>query len=360
MPELPEVETIRRGLKPVQDRRIDAAEFRLPRLLLGVKADKLAAMLRGQRIQAVLRRGKYLILELDRDTLIFHLGMTGQVTHAPKDAREDDRFRRTVTGMQKAVGVHPVDAHTHAILHLDDGSRVQFRDPRTFGKIIFVAGHDWQDHPRVSKLGDEPLDLKVAPFLAANYPASSSRSIKSLLLDQSFLAGVGNIYADEALFDSGIHPKRRVSTVTPDERTRLLESVKMVLRHGIKHQGTTFSDYRKPDGSSGDNYERLKVYGRGGLPCRNCKTLLIKIVVAQRGTVFCPQCQPNQHKRIVRAEGRPPVPNKRTAAEKKTCHEKFCGQIFPACAYLNQRLPWTLWVTSRRPFWRSSAIRIRR
>ncbi len=292
MPELPEVETIRRGLKPIVGRRIQSAEFGLPRLILGAKAAELTRRLQGQLIKAVLRRGKYLILELDKDSLVFHLGMTGQLTFAPAHAKEDTRFLRTVTGLQKAVGVHPVDAHTHAILHLDNGGRMQFRDPRTFGKILFIAGEDWKSHPRLSKLGDEPLDLKIESFLAKNYPSDSKRSIKALLLDQSFLAGVGNIYADEALFLSGIHPKKLVSSVKPAERTCLLEAVKTVLRDGIRNQGTTFSDYRKPDGSSGKNFERLKVYGRGGQPCRDCKTVLIKTVIAQRGTVFCPECQP--------------------------------------------------------------------
>ena len=292
MPELPEVETIRRGLKPLQGRRIASAEFGLPRLILGAKAGELARRLGGQHVNAILRRGKYLILELDADSLVFHLGMTGQVTYAPVQAVEDARFIRTVTGLQKAVGVHPVDAHTHAILHLEGGDRVQFRDPRTFGKIIFIPGPDWKNHARIRKLGDEPLDLKIEPFLKKNFPTNSRRSIKALLLDQSFLAGVGNIYADEALFASGIHPKKSVHLVKAAERTRLLEAVKDVLRKGIKYQGTTFSDYRKPDGSNGSNFERLRVYGRGGKPCRTCGTMLVKTLVAQRGTVFCPQCQP--------------------------------------------------------------------
>ncbi len=169
---------------------------------------------------------------------------------------------------------------------------MQFRDPRTFGKIIFIPGHEWKNHARIRKLGDEPLDLKIEPFLKKNFPAESRRSIKALLLDQSFLAGVGNIYADEALFASSIHPKKIVAHVNPAERTRLLEEVKNVLRKGIKYQGTTFSDYRQPDGSNGSNFERLMVYGRGGKPCRTCGTTLIKTLVAQRGTVFCPKCQP--------------------------------------------------------------------
>jgi len=292
MPELPEVETIRRALAPsVEGRRIVSAELKLPRLLLGFPPGDFASKLKGQRIRAVVRRGKYLILELDKDSLVIHLGMTGQLTYAAADAPVDARFRKTVTGLQKPYGAHPVDKHTHLILHLDKGGRVMFRDPRTFGKILLLPGKDWEHHPRLGKLGPEPLTIKPAAH-AKDVPTGSTRSVKALLLDQEFLAGVGNIYADEALFLSGIHPKRLVKSLTEPEKIKMLEAVKVVLKKGIKYQGTTFSDYRKPDGSSGANFERLMVYGRGGRPCRNCGTILHKTVVAQRGTVFCPTCQP--------------------------------------------------------------------
>lgn len=298
MPELPEVETIRRALaEPLAGRRIAAAELRLPRLLLDFPsadpARDFAERLRGQVVRAVIRRGKYLVLELSKDALIVHLGMTGQLTAAPPDATENPRFLRTVTGMQKPEGVHPVDKHTHLILTLDRGGRLLFRDPRTFGKLALVPGAGngaWTAHPRLRKLGPEPLEMKPSTVLA-RFPADSIRPVKALLLDQEFLAGVGNIYADEALFRAGIRPQRKVSTLAAAERLALLKAVKDVLRKGIKYQGTTFSDYRKPDGGKGDNYERLLVYGRGGLPCRTCGTVLRKTVVAQRGTVFCPNCQ---------------------------------------------------------------------
>jgi formamidopyrimidine-DNA glycosylase len=292
MPELREVETIRRALeKPLEGRRIRSAELRLPRLLLGFPPAELPAKLKGQRIEKVIRRGKYLVFELTKDALVIHLGMTGQVTHSAADAVEDGRFRTTVTGLQKPVGAHPVDKHTHLLLHLGDGSRMMFRDPRTFGKILLLPKADWEHHPRLGKLGPEPLTMKPVAH-AKDIPSNSLRPVKALLLDQEFLAGVGNIYADEALFLSGIHPKRAVKTLKEPEKLAMLEAVKVVLKKGIKYQGTTFSDYRKPDGGKGDNYERLQVYGRGGKPCRVCGTILHKTVVAQRGTVFCPVCQP--------------------------------------------------------------------
>lgn len=291
MPELPEVETIRRALvEPMTGRRILSAELRLPRLLLGFPAGDFSARLEGQTIQAVLRRGKYLVLELSKDALIVHLGMSGQVTAALHDAPESPEFHTTVTGMQKPVGVHPVDKHTHMILHLDKGARLLFRDPRTFGKLVLTPGRTWTEHPRLRKLGPEPLEMKTGKVVAT-FPRDSVRPVKALLLDQEFLAGVGNIYADEALFRAGIRPTRKVKDVKEAEREPLLKAVRDVLRKGIRYQGTTFSDYRKPDGGRGDNYERLMVYGRGGRPCRACGTILRKIVVAQRGTVFCPTCQ---------------------------------------------------------------------
>jgi formamidopyrimidine-DNA glycosylase len=295
MPELPEVETIRRALvAPLTGRRIVSAELSLPRLLLGFPAADFSAKLQGQKIRAVIRRGKYLVLELDKDALIVHLGMTGQLTAAGKDATENPTFHKTVTGLQKPAGVHPVDKHTHLILHLNGGDRLLFRDPRTFGKLVLVPGRTWSQHPRLNKLGPEPLEMTAADIrtLSAAFSANSIRPVKALLLDQEFIAGVGNIYADEALFLARIHPRRKVRSLKPDEKPVLLKAVQTVLRKGIKYQGTTFSDYRKPDGGKGDNYERLMVYGRGGFPCRTCGTILNKTVVAQRGTVFCPTCQP--------------------------------------------------------------------
>jgi len=293
MPELPEVETIVRMLAPnAEGRRIAAAELRLPRILLGMSAAELPAALTGRRIERVLRRGKYIVLELEGCTLVVHLGMTGQLTWSPAEYRETEGFARTLTGLERAKGVHPVDKHTHLILRLEGGERVLFRDPRTFGKIFLVPGRAWPEHPRLRILGAEPLEVKAKAFLAESFPSASARPIKALLLDQSFLAGVGNIYADEALFRSGIHPQAKVRDLKETQRIALLESIKVVLRKGIRNQGTSFSDYRKPDGSEGGNYERLQVYGRGGEPCRKCGMLLVKSVVAQRGTVHCPGCQP--------------------------------------------------------------------
>jgi formamidopyrimidine-DNA glycosylase len=290
MPELPEVETIARGIKPhIEGLKISRVDFRLPRLVEGEPTD-LAGYLKGRSIQVVRRRGKYLVFELDHGAFIVHLGMTGQLTYSPPAFSEDPAFRRTVTGMQKAVGVHPVDKHTHLVLHFAGGARLLFRDPRTFGKLIPVPSGQWDENPRIARLGPEPIEGSLAS-LAKAYPENSTRAIKAVLLDQGFIAGVGNIYADEGLFAAGIHPATPADSLTSDQVTCLLREVRAALKRGIKNQGTTFSDYRKPDGGLGSNQERLLAYGRGGEPCRRCGILLKKTVIAQRGTVFCPACQ---------------------------------------------------------------------
>jgi formamidopyrimidine-DNA glycosylase len=294
MPELPEVETIVRMLAPkAEGKRIEKAELRLDRILLSPAPGLFPGLLKGQRLNRIIRRGKYIILEMDDVSLVVHLGMTGQLTFSPARFEENPAFVRTVTGLQKPVGVHPVDKHTHLILNLQGGERILFRDPRTFGKLFLVKGHAWADHPRLKLLGEEPLTLVAKDFVRRSFAGGrdSIRPVKALLLDQSFLAGVGNIYADEALFRSGINPATRVKDIGEAGMLRLLKAVKEVLRKGILNSGTSFSDYRKPDGTEGSNYERLQVYGRGGLPCRKCGGILRKSVVAQRGTVHCPKCQ---------------------------------------------------------------------
>jgi len=292
MPELPEVETIVRMLLPkVEGKQIESADLRLGRMLLGLSPANFASALKGQTVARILRRGKYIVMELTDCSLVIHLGMTGQLTFSPAAYTENAGFVRSITGLERPKGVHPVDKHTHLILNLAGGERVLFRDPRTFGKLFLTPGREWPAHPRLSILGEEPLTLRIPAFLKKHLPATSTRPIKALLLDQSFLAGVGNIYADESLFRSGLHPKTLVRDIDAKAMARLLTAVKDVLRKSIRNSGTSFSDYRKPDGSEGSNYERLKVYGRGGEPCRACGATLEKSLVAQRGTVHCPVCQ---------------------------------------------------------------------
>ena len=292
MPELPEVETIRSHLEPgVTGKQIIKVDIRLPRLLENPVKDFKKAV-EKREITKLERRGKYLLFHLESGSFCIHLGMTGQLSFSPSDYKENFHFTKTITGLQKPLGVHPVDKHTHVVFYLSTGERLLFRDPRTFGKL-FLTGNFPLNHPRLFKLGPDPLKIRVQAFLSGHGRRflNSTRNIKAVLLDQTFLSGVGNIYADEALFLSCLHPQTPVNEISPTKMHALLLNVKKALRKGIKNFGTTFSDYRKPDGTAGANLERLQVYGRQGKPCLRCGTTLEKMVVSQRGTVICSKCQ---------------------------------------------------------------------
>jgi formamidopyrimidine-DNA glycosylase len=285
MPELPEVETIRRFLVPhLTGQRLVQVRVLKPRMLLGGTPKDLTSILTGQEIIALARRGKYLVLEMNKSSLIIHLGMTGQLNFSSKENHRGEA--------KKPKGRIIAGKHVHMIASFKGGETLRFRDVRTFGKIIFIPGSNWKEHPRIMRLGPEPLELTPTSFLRKRLPLNGKRGIKSLLLDQSFICGLGNIYCDEALFSAGINPEQPVNTLTSEQWLLLLKVIKMTLRKGIKNFGTTFSDYRKPDGSFGTNGEKLFVYGRGGQACIHCGGILEKTVVAQRGTVVCPHCQP--------------------------------------------------------------------
>jgi formamidopyrimidine-DNA glycosylase len=261
-------------------------------MVMGVSARKLPDLIMGRKILKVHRRGKYLVLELKKSSLIFHLGMTGQLIYIPGNKKIQSVKKDLLTGTTAVKESSRVDQHTRFIFDFSKGGQMLFKDARTFGKLIYIPDGNWLHHPRVLKLGPEPLELKPKQFLKQTFPVSSRRPIKALLLDQSFVCGVGNIYCDESLFLSRIHPNQPANTLTENQWYDLLKSIKRVLRLGIKNAGTTFSDYRKPDGSSGSNRDKLLVYGRGGESCKICGNRLKKIKVAQRGTVFCTRCQP--------------------------------------------------------------------
>ena len=273
MPELPEVETIARQLRPLLLGRTFVRFWTdAPALVTRPSPAEMAARLPGRRIAALTRRGKYLLLPLDRegapaDTLILHLGMTGQLTVAPADA--------------------PADRHLHARFDLDDGRQLRFRDVRKFGRIALV------DDPAsvVGHLGPEPLDDAFTPADFRRRIRRRRGRLKPLLLDQRFLAGVGNLYADEALFLAGLDPRRPASSLTDEEIARLYHSLRHVLRRGIENEGASLSDYRKPDGSPGRVQESLQVYGRAGAPCPRCGTPIQRLRLAGRSAHFCPRCQ---------------------------------------------------------------------
>lgn len=291
MPELPEVETIRRGL----DGHVRGCT--ISEALVGrhrgfrFSYSRFKSAVKGQSINRLSRRGKYLIFELDRHYCIFHLGMTGQLT-LRDPSKEDIPFdRHPITGLQRTTQ-HPVDKHTHLQFILDNGNLILFRDVRKFGRVRFLIQGEGVLEGFFSHLGLEPF---TSAYDRENFLAlmnNRKTKIKSLLLNQSFIAGIGNIYADEALFESGIHPSRRVNQLRAYEKTRLFEAIPTVLERGIRFGGTSIRDFVNSEGVGGSNQAELNVYGRQGKPCRSCNATLQKIVLGQRGTHYCPVCQP--------------------------------------------------------------------
>jgi formamidopyrimidine-DNA glycosylase len=296
MPELPEVETIRLGLLGrVCNKRIDQVEIRCNRIVLRPRPHEMAAALGGQIIRDIQRRGKFLLFEFDELRLLVHLGMSGQLTYWDKTQRDDESFFVTVTGLQQARQ-HAVDKHTHVSFYFADGNAMHYRDIRQFGKWRLYRSEAFHEAREFWQLGLEPFDKGYTlPTFLERFQKRKLR-IKSLLLNQTFVAGVGNIYADEALFEAGIHPERLALSLSVAEKQRLFRAIPKVLRRGLRHGGTSFQTYFNADGEAGTNQETLRVYGREGEKCRRCRTPIVRIVVSQRGTHLCPRCQPIKRK----------------------------------------------------------------
>jgi formamidopyrimidine-DNA glycosylase len=254
------------------------------------KPATLARRLRGRRVDALTRRGKYLIAELDDHTrLLLHLGMTGQLFAA--NASSPRLLRATARGIlapEMQNGRFTPDAHTHLRLHFDDdGPEVYFRDTRKFGKVQLL--NEGQPSDRLDKLGTDAL---IATGVDLYEAARSRRApIKTVLLDQEVLAGVGNIYADEALYLAGVRPTRPASALTPKDCNRVVAMVQRVMQRSIETGGSSISDYVRPDGSDGGYQDERHVYAREGEPCKRCKTKIERVVLGQRSTCYCPHCQ---------------------------------------------------------------------
>jgi len=274
MPELPEVETIRRTLAPhVEGRTVVAADMDDP-LTCRHPADPagFATRLRGRTVASLGRRGKYLLFELrGGGRLIVHLRMAGRLWwHAGPDARE--RFLR-------------------ARLHLDDASVLDYIDMRRLGGM-YLADDDGTGTPAgLLTLGPEALSPGFSPPVLAAALRGRRTAVKSVLLDQRVVAGIGNIYADEALHGAGIHPARRAGALRGPDVRRLHAAIVAALEEGVRAQGVSFSLYRDGEGRKGEMGERLRVYGRGGQPCYTCGTTLARTRVGGRGTALCPRCQ---------------------------------------------------------------------
>jgi formamidopyrimidine-DNA glycosylase len=269
MPELPEVETIARSLRsgngsiPLPERRIKRFQTSWPRHVDRPSISAFRRRVNGQTIRAVDRRAKYLVFPLDQGTLLVHLRMSGDLFLRPPDAEQDD--------------------YVHSIFHLDNGWQLRFSDARKFGRLY------WTLRPEevLGKLGPEPLEDAFTPELLTERLHARRRQIKPLLLDQSFLAGMGNIYVDEALHRARIHPMRQSDNLSKTEVARLWESIRTSLEEGIRHNGASIDwVYR------GGNYQNhFRVYKQDGNPCQICGTAIQRMVVGQRGTYYCPSCQ---------------------------------------------------------------------
>ena len=271
MPELPEVETVVRGLRaPLIGRRIVCMWQDWAPTIHSPEPGEFAARVAGQRVKALNRRGKYILIKLEHDTLVIHLKMSGRLYVAEADESRD------------------ADRWVHVRFDLDNGRQLRFSDLRKFGRVYLSDDVD----RLLSHLGPEPLSDEFTLARFREGMRGRKRAIKSLLIEQAFIAGVGNIYADEALFHAGIHPATPVNRLSESDSERLHQSIQDALQAGIEHEGASINWYRKPDGGKGDSQNHFYVYGRANLPCRACGTAINKIQVAQRGTHFCPQCQP--------------------------------------------------------------------
>jgi formamidopyrimidine-DNA glycosylase len=273
MPELPEVETIRLALEPhLVGRTLERVEIDDPRLVRPFEPSAVAAELEGERVTALERRGKYLIVRFDSGrALLIHLRMTGSLRHAPPSSLDEDPYRR-------------------AVVRLDDGSAVAYRDVRRFGTWQLLEP-DELDPYLAQRLGREPLERGFTARRLAECLAERRAPIKAALLDQRTVAGLGNIYADEALWRAQIHPLRPARTLDRDELARVARGIREALKAGIARQGASLRDYSTPDGRRGRMQEEFRVYGRAGEPCPRCGTPIEKIRAAGRGTWYCPNCQ---------------------------------------------------------------------
>ena len=261
MPELPEVETVVRGLQnTIVGETIVDIEVPWEKAL---EVEDAYEALAGKTIESVTRRAKYIVIRLSTGALIVHLRMTGKLTP-----------------------VYP-EKHVTVILNFESGKSLYFQDTRKFGRMTYTQ----QPDEMLAHLGPEPLSKTFTPDLFSQMLASKKRKIKPLLLDQTFLAGLGNIYVDEALFQSGIHPESLSNSIPGPKIKSLHAAIQSILQNSINAQGTTVLNFSHGDNQSGTYQAALQVYGRGGEPCLICETSIEKIKLGQRGTHFCPECQ---------------------------------------------------------------------
>ncbi|MEO5961867.1 MAG: bifunctional DNA-formamidopyrimidine glycosylase/DNA-(apurinic or apyrimidinic site) lyase [Thermomonas sp.] len=269
MPELPEVETTRRGLLPhVEGQRVSSVLLRRPDLRWPIPPE-VASLLPGQRIVSIRRRAKYLLLDTAVGSALLHLGMSGSLRVLPSDTA--------------------VRTHDHVDINLGNQRVIRFNDPRRFGCLLWQPADEV--HPLLARLGPEPLSEEFDGDSLFARSRGRSAPIKSFLMDQAVVVGVGNIYAAEALFIAGISPMRAAGSISRRRYQALADAVKTILAHAIERGGTTLRDFISPDGAPGYFEQELLVYGRGGLPCKHCGRVLKQANIGQRASVWCAHCQ---------------------------------------------------------------------
>jgi formamidopyrimidine-DNA glycosylase len=269
MPELPEVETTRRGLAPhLQDRRVTAVTLRRPDLRWPIPAE-IARLLPGQRILGIRRRAKYLLLDTEPGSALLHLGMSGSLRVLPASTA--------------------LASHDHVDLALDSGNVLRFNDPRRFGCLLWQPAG--QTHELLRGLGPEPLSADFDGDYLYRLSRGRRAPVKTFLMDQAVVVGVGNIYAAEALFSAGIAPGRQAGRVSRDRYDALAAAVRAILAHAIDRGGTTLRDFISPDGMPGYFEQELNAYGREGEPCRTCGRPLRSLRLGNRATAWCGHCQ---------------------------------------------------------------------
>ncbi|MFA6081826.1 MAG: bifunctional DNA-formamidopyrimidine glycosylase/DNA-(apurinic or apyrimidinic site) lyase [Patescibacteria group bacterium] len=286
MPELPEVETLKNGLKTVLiGQKLASVQINKPKMWRGLSSDQLV----NQTIQSIDRLAKMLVINWSNNlTLIVHLKMTGQLIFVDKAGEEiagghpDDQF----------VAKQP-SKYTHIIFDFLSGDHLYFNDMRQFGYAHLIASDQLeQEHQQIANIGVDPFVADFTPeYLFKHFQDKPKTSVKQVIMDQSVVAGIGNIYADESLFEAKIAPTRPAKSITEVESTKLHQAIINILKLGINLGGTSYKDYVHHDGKKGTMQDHLKVYRRGGLPCVECGGKISRITIGGRGTHFCPHCQ---------------------------------------------------------------------
>ena len=270
MPELPEVETTRRGLAPhIEGSKVKQVTVRQPRLRWAVPSD-IAAKLEGRVIQSIQRRGKYLLFKNSQGTLIGHLGMSGS--------------------MRICSAGSEVKKHDHVDIAMANGNILRYHDPRRFGFLLWTEDDPLQ-HKMLRKLGPEPLSEAFTGKLLHQLSRKRKVPVKNFIMDSCVVVGVGNIYASESLFSAGIRPTRAAGKVSLADYESLAQIIRIVLSRSIEQGGTTLKDFVNSDGQPGYFAQQLNVYGRAGQPCPSCKTPIKSKVIGQRNSFYCPHCQ---------------------------------------------------------------------